>query len=257
MAFRIVTWNVNSVKARLDRVVNYLKLNQPDVLCLQELKGMEDKFPYEEMKAAGYQSAVFGQKTYNGVAILAKTTPEEVHRGMEGFEDPAARLISARVAGIHIISAYVPNGQEVGSEKYEYKLKWLSALRKHLDFRYGADEPIVLVGDFNVAPEDRDVHDPELWRGKILFSDAEKKALAKVFDFGLEDTFRKHFPQAGYYSWWDYRQLGFPKNRGLRIDFVLASKALGLKCSAAGIDREERKGQKPSDHAPVFADFKI
>ncbi len=257
---RIVTWNVNSVNARLERLLDFLKREEPDVVCLQELKCRESGFPLGPLADLGYQSAVLGQKTYNGVAILSRIigTPADVTTGFgDGASDDAARFIGATVKGVRIYSAYVPNGQAVGSEKYAYKLEWLKRLKTYLAAWHSPSEPLVVVGDFNVAPEDRDVHDPKAWEGQILCSAPERAALKSVCDFGLEDTFRKFHPEAGLYSWWDYRMLGFPKNRGLRIDFVLATKPLYEKCTAAAILRDERKGALPSDHAPVSATFTL
>lgn len=254
----IATWNVNSIKARLPRVVDWLGRNKPDVVCLQELKCVDADVPLIELESLGYRVAAHGQKTYNGVALLSLSPLEDVRRGFnDGGDDSASRFISARIAGVTVMSAYIPNGQEVGSPKYAYKLEWLSRLRKFLDANYRSSDRLVLAGDFNVAPEDRDVHDPSAWRGQILFSEPEKEALKTVCDFGLSDTFRKHHAGTGLYSWWDYRMLAFPKNRGLRIDFVLASSPMLEACVGADIARDERKGERPSDHAPVLATFAL
>ena len=254
---KIVTWNVNSIAARLERVLDFLKRETPDILCLQELKGMEEKFPFKEMEEAGYHAAVHGQKTYNGVAILSREIPSNVMKGFSKGKDPQARFISAQFDSYTIMSAYIPNGQEVGCEKYDYKLAWLKDLRKHLADNHKKDENLLLMGDFNVIPEDRDVHDPEAWEGGILFSEPEKEALRNVLDFGLIDTFRLHHPEDKLYSWWDYRALCFPKNMGARIDFILATAPLAAQCTDAQISRADRKGPKPSDHAPVIATFKL
>ncbi len=254
--FKVATWNVNSVKARLERLLNFLERAKPDVVCLQELKCIEEQFPFEPLKAAGYSVAAFGQKSYNGVALLSRHPITDVVRGFgDGDEDVAARFVGGTIKGIRIFSAYIPNGQAVGSEKYEYKLKWLKRLSQYLATHADKTKPLLLMGDFNVAPEDRDVHDPKAWEGMILFSEPEKAALRKVCEFGLQDTFRRHHPEPGLYSWWDYRMLSFPKNKGLRIDFILATQPAMEVCTAASIDREERKGQTPSDHAPVIAEF--
>lgn len=253
---KVVSWNVNSVKARLDRLLAYLAREAPDVVCLQELKCVEEAFPAAAVHDAGYHAAVLGQKTYNGVAILSREPLSDVTRGFgDGAADDAARFVGATVRGVRVYSAYIPNGQAVGTEKYAYKLEWMKRLRAFLDGRHTPRDPVLVAGDFNVAPEDRDVHDPAAWRGQILFSDPEKSALANVCAFGLHDTFRKFHADAGHYSWWDYRMLGFPKNRGLRIDFILATAPLLERCRAASIARDERKGQQPSDHAPVVAEF--
>lgn len=255
---RISSWNVNSLKMRLDRLLRFLEREQPDVVCLQELKGTDDKFPFTEIQAAGYCAEVYGQKTYNGVALLSKTPLERTQRGLPSFSDDAsARFISAHTRGVDILCGYFPNGQEVGSEKYWYKLQWMQKLLQHLSSAHSPEVPLVLAGDFNVAPTDLDVHDPQLWQGKVLCSAAEREAFRRLEAWGLRDTFRKHCPAGGQYSWWDYRDLGFPKNQGLRIDFVLATAPLWEKCQSAQIHRDERKGDKPSDHAPVSADFAV
>lgn len=255
-AMLIATWNVNSVRAREERLLRWLEGKQPDVLCLQELKTLEEGFPFEAVADAGYQAAAYGQKTYNGVAILARTAPADVIRGFGGGDDdPQARLIAATVEGVRIISAYVPNGSTVGSEKYEYKLAWLERLGAYLERLDLADDPVVLCGDINIAPEERDVNRPEEWQGTVLFNDEMRAQFQGLLDLGLVDTFRLHRPEEGLYSWWDYRQLGFPRNNGLRIDHILASRATAERCFDAAIDRDERKGQKPSDHAPVLAWF--
>ena len=253
---KIATWNVNSIKMRLERLAAFLKREEPDFVCLQELKCTEENFPFEPIAATGYTATVFGQKTYNGVAVLSRKPIDTYVAGLPTFgDDPSARFLIVKQGDLSVASAYIPNGQEVGSEKYHYKLKWFQCLERYLKDSHRPDERILIAGDFNVAPEDRDVHDPEQWRGKILFSDPEKEALQRVCRFGLYDTFRKHHAEAGLFSWWDYRQLAFPKNLGLRIDFILASKPLFDACTQARIDRDERKGKSPSDHAPVIANF--
>jgi exodeoxyribonuclease-3 len=225
---------------------------------LQELKVTDDAFPYEPIRSAGYHAAVCGQKTYNGVAILARAEPANVERGLgDDVDDPQARLIAADVAGIRIISAYVPNGQLVGSEKYVYKLDWLRRLKEYLEQRCRPSDPLVLCGDFNVAPDDRDVANPDKWAGSVLCHQTVRDALEDVRSWGLTDVFRQHHPEGGIYSWWDYRMLGFPKNDGLRIDHVFATQSLAERCTVAEVDRDERKGQKPSDHAPVITTFAV
>lgn len=255
---RVVTWNVNSITVRLDRLLALLKRWNPDVVMLQELKCTEDKFPFEAIQEAGYHSAVFGQKTYNGVAILTKHPLNNVRSGWSDFyQDPAARIIQGELHGISFVCCYVPNGQEVGSEKYIYKLEWLEALKKLLTQTNPLSRSVILAGDFNIAPDDRDVHDPKSWKDKILCSDKERAAYQDLINLGLEDTFRKHHQEDGLFSWWDYRALGFQKNHGLRIDLILSTPKLMENCVSCLIDREERKGEKPSDHAPVIADFNI
>ncbi|MFN7131123.1 MAG: exodeoxyribonuclease III [Myxococcales bacterium] len=255
---KIASWNVNSIRARQERLMAWLVDRKPEVVCLQELKCHDDVFPSAELKTIGYFSEAYGQKTYNGVAILARSDISDVHRGLrDGVEDPQSRFISAKVNGVRVISVYAPNGQEVGSEAYAYKLRWYERLRTYLDTHHSPDEPLVICGDFNVAPEPRDVYDPAGWENQTLFSPPEREALQKLCAFGLVDTFRQHHEEAGRYSWWDYRMLSFPKNKGLRIDHVFATRTLAQKCTAADIDREARKGKQPSDHAPVWAEFAL
>jgi exodeoxyribonuclease III len=255
-AMIIATWNVNSIRARQERLERWLAKRRPDVLCLQELKVVDDQFPLEILTRAGYHSAVLGQKTYNGVAILTRNPSELIGRGLDdGTDDPQARLIAVRTGGIEILCAYVPNGAEVGSDKWEYKIQWLHRLRSLLDKRHRPDQPLILCGDLNVAPEPRDVHDPAAWEATVLFHPDARAALAGVTTWGLLDAFRLHHSEAGLYSWWDYRMLAFPKNRGLRIDHVLITEPLRERCLSAWIDRDERKGKLPSDHAPVVVEL--
>jgi len=252
----VATWNVNSVRAREARLLAFLERSRPDVLCLQELKTEDAAFPLEAVTRLGYHAAVYGQKTYNGVAILAREAPADVKRGMgDGDADPQARLIEARVRGVRVISAYFPNGGEVGSEKWAYKLAWMERLRAHLAATAVPGEPFALCGDFNVAPEDRDVANPESWKDTVLCHPDAREALARIAASGFEDAFRRVRPEPGLYSWWDYRMLGFPKNDGLRIDHVYATAPLAARTAAAEIDRNERKGKQPSDHAPVLVTF--
>jgi len=254
----LASWNVNSIRARHERFLAWLTSRQPDFLCLQELKATEEQFPFDAVKAAGYNVAVYGQKTYNGVAILSKTVPEDVRLGLEDGEDEmGARLISAMVGGLRVINVYVVNGQVIGSDKYAAKLEWMRRLREYLDRRHGASGPLVLCGDFNVAPEPRDVDRPDAWATSVLFHPEVRDALRHIAGFGLEDTLRLHTQEGGLYSWWDYRKLSFPKNDGLRLDLILATSPVARACTAASIDRSERKGQQPSDHAPVLATFDL
>jgi exodeoxyribonuclease-3 len=251
---KLVTWNVNSIRQRFERLVALLARHAPDVVCLQETKTTDADFPAEALSTAGYESVFSGQKAYNGVAILAKSPMADVTRGFrDGGEDEQARLIAATIEGVRVICAYVPNGQSVGSEKYAYKLEWLERLRKLLDREGDGAQPLALVGDFNVAPTDADVHDPEAWRGQVLVSEPERAALRHVIDYGLVDAFRERHPEKVAFTWWDYRQLGFPKNHGLRIDHMLLTRPLAARLEDVVIDREERKGKSPSDHAPVLA----
>lgn len=253
---QIVTWNVNSVRARQERLLRWLAEHQPDVLCLQELKAPDDQFPHQAVQALGYHAAVHGQKTYNGVAILARTPPQDVRCGLDdGEDDPQARLISADVAGVRVLCAYVPNGSEPDSEKYVYKKRWLQRLRSYLERHHQPDQPLVLCGDFNIAPEAADAAHPEAWLGTVLYCPEMTAALAQLASWGLQDAFRRVRPEPGLYSWWDYRMLGFQKNDGLRIDHVFATAPLAALARDGFMDRLERKGEQPSDHVPVGVDF--
>jgi len=253
---KLVTWNVNSIRARLDRVVDFIQTRQPDVLCLQETKVSDDLFPADELRALGYELAFHGQRTYNGVAILSRTPLGNVTRGFgDGDDDTQARLIAATTAGVRVMSVYVPNGEAVGSDKFELKLRWMERLRRWVGAHTTADVPAVLCGDFNVAPAPLDVYDPVAWEGHVLFSEPEREALRRIADVGLVDLVRTMHPTEPMYSWWDYRMLAFPKGRGLRIDHLLATPALAKRAAAAGVDRESRKGKQPSDHAAVWAEF--
>lgn len=253
---KLVTWNVNSIRARLDRALAWLEKEAPDVLCIQETKCQEDVFPAEEFTDRGYHVVHRGQKTYNGVAILSREPARVICRDLPGDdEDAQARFLHAEVAGLRVMCAYVPNGREVGTEAFAYKLRWLDRLRCYLGDQADPSQPLALVGDFNIAPETRDVHDPDAYAGQLHFHPDEHARLADLCAWGLEDAFRLHHQDAGLYSWWDYRQLGFPKNRGLRIDLILLSASLVKACGDVRIDRDERKGKKPSDHAPVIAEL--
>jgi len=255
---KIATWNVNSVRARLERVLSWLRKEEPEILCLQELKCRDEHFPYLPFEEIGYRCAVYGQKTYNGVAILGRTEPREIKRGMnDGTEDPEARLISASFGDVRVLSAYVPNGRVVGSDAYDYKLAWLDRLRRHLERHWSPEERLVLCGDFNVAPDDTDVAHPEMWAETVLCHEEARRALRQVVDWGLSDILRLRHPEGGVFTWWDYRLLSFPKNDGLRLDHIFATKPLAAVSQHAWVDREERKGKKPSDHAPVLAVFNL
>ncbi len=253
---KIATWNVNSVTARLPLVLRWLASARPDVLCLQELKCTAERFPAGEFAELGYTSAVYGQPTYNGVAILSRTPGEDVRRGLPDDEAGAhARLIAATVEGVRVVNVYIPNGAFVGSDKYDFKLSWLGRLREFLDDECWTDDRVLLCGDFNVAPHELDVHDPELWRGKILFSKAEREALENIKAWGFVDAFRRHVKEGGHYSWWDYRAGAFRRNAGLRIDHIWVSEPLAEACRGAWIDKEPRGWERPSDHTPVVAEF--
>ena len=250
---KLATWNVNSLKVRLPHVLQWLADNPVDVLCLQETKLTDDKFPAAAIEAAGYQVVFSGQKTYNGVAILSKLPITDVVKNNPLYQDEQQRILAATIAGVRVVCAYVPNGQSVDSDKYAYKLDWLAALHDWLAEEARNHPNLALLGDYNIAPEDRDVHDPAAWVGQILVSERERAALKRLLDLGLHDAFRLFEQADKSFSWWDYRQLGFQKNKGMRIDHILLSKALAKRCSACVIDRAPRKWEQPSDHAPVFA----
>ncbi|PWT80462.1 MAG: exodeoxyribonuclease III [Acidobacteria bacterium] len=253
---KIVSWNINSLRRRQDRLFVWLEATKPDIVCLQETKCPDDQFPALALQASGYHSAYHGEKSYNGVAILTKNELRNVRPSLcDQVVDPQARVIAATVGDLRVFSIYAPNGQAVGSPAYEYKLHWYRRLRDCVAKEKSA--VVVVCGDFNVAPEDIDVYDPKLWRGAIMCSDSERAALRELSDIGLHDTLRIHHKEGELFSWWDYQMRAFEKNRGLRIDAVLVSDALAKKCSASGIDVEMRKGKEPSDHAPVWAEFEI
>ncbi|MDO9449042.1 MAG: exodeoxyribonuclease III [Rugosibacter sp.] len=252
---KIASWNVNSLKVRLPHVLDWLVATQADVLCVQETK-MEDKvFPYAELLAAGYHAVHNGQKTYNGVAILSRSEMTDVAFDIPEFEDTQKRVIAATVDGVRIVCGYMPNGQAVGSEKYAYKLQWYAALTRWLKQEIAQHPRLALLGDFNIAPEDRDVHDPVAWKDQILCSEPERAALRDLQALGLADAFRLFDQPEKIYSWWDYRQMGFRLNRGLRIDHILLTPALANVCRTCVIDKAPRKLERPSDHAPVIAEL--
>ncbi len=254
---KVVSWNINSLRKRQERLLGWLAQTKPDVVCLQETKCTDEQFPLAALRDAGYYSAYHGQKSYNGVAIVSKLEPREVRRELcDQEKDPQARVLAATIGELRVFSVYAPNGQAVGSPAYDYKLKWYARLQGSLAEHETASK-LVVCGDFNVAPEDIDVHDPALWDGAIMCSDSERAAFRALCDAGLKDTLRLQRREAGLFSWWDYRMLSFPKNRGLRIDAVLASEELAAHYVDAGIDREIRKGKEPSDHAPVWAKFDL
>ena len=254
---RIVTWNINSIRARVEHLLDVLKRLDPDVLSLQELKCTEEQFPHLEVKAAGYHAVVFGQKSYNGVAMLAKEPPTDVVRNIaDGAEDEQVRVLGVTVRGVRIYGVYAPNGQSVGSEAFEYKLQWYSRLRRFLSARHTPESKLLVCGDFNVAPEDLDVWDPRLFAGQTLFTDSEKRAWRELkASLQLVDLQRKHQPTAPAFTWWDYRLRGYAKNHGLRIDHLLATPPIAALSHAVGVDRLAREKKLPSDHAPVWADF--
>ena len=254
---RVATWNVNSLKVRLPQVLEWLKLHQPDVLCLQETKLEDLKFPEEEIRAAGYEVRFSGQKTYNGVAILSKTSATAALTAVPGFDDPQKRVLAATIDGVRVVCLYVPNGQTVESEKYRYKLDWLNRIHQWLISELAANDRLVVVGDFNIAPDERDVHDPKAWEGQVLFSAPERAAFQGLLAIGLKDSFRLFEQQPASFTWWDYRMNAFRRKMGLRIDHVLLSQRLASACNACSIDIEPRKNERPSDHAPVTAEFAV
>jgi len=252
---KLATWNVNSLKVRLPHLLDWLAQARPDVVCLQELKLEAEKFPRAELERAGYQAAVHGQKTYNGVAILARAGLDDVAAGIPGLEDEQRRVIAATVSGMRVLCVYCPNGQAVGSDKYAYKLRWFAALKEYLGRELPRHPDLAVAGDFNVAPEDRDVHDPKAWEGQVHVSEPERAAWRALIELGLRDAFRLFEQPERTYSWWDYRMGAFRRNAGLRIDQILASADLARRCTACAIDKAPRGRERPSDHAPVIADF--
>ena len=256
---KLATWNVNSLAVRLPQLLDWLNQHQPDAICLQETKLVDEKFPNKELAAAGYQAEWFGQKTYNGVALLTRVGSvagaTDVVKNIPGFDDAQARVITASVAGIRLIGAYIPNGQAPGTDKFDYKMRWLSALREWVAAELSRHPKLVLVGDYNIAPEDRDVYDPIAWAGQILCTPEERAHFRGLIDIGLIDAFRLFEQPPKSWSWWDYRMLAFRKNQGLRIDHILVSEALRSSVTACMIDKLPRKNERPSDHAPVVVEL--
>ena len=254
---KVATWNINSINVRLPHVAEWLSTAKPDVLCVQETKSRDDKFPMDDVKATGYDVIFSGQPAYNGVAILAHEAMTEVVTDIPGLEDPQRRVLGTTIGNLRILNLYVPNGMEVGSDKYAYKLEWLDKLNHYIKQQLKAHEHLLVVGDFNIAPEDRDVYDPKLWAGKVLCSEPERQAFQDLLALGLVDTFRLFDQPEKTYSWWNYRQLAIRFNKGLRIDHILASDALAKHCQSCTVDKVPRKWERPSDHAPVIAEFDL
>jgi exodeoxyribonuclease-3 len=254
---KIATWNVNSLNVRKPHVLEWLSSAKPDVLALQEIKQVTEAFDTDSFAAAGYKAVASGQKTYNGVAVISRNNVTDVVTEFPGFDDPQRRVLASTIDGVRVVNLYVPNGNSVGSEKYEYKLGWLAALKSFLAAELKSSEKLVVLGDFNIAPEDRDVYDPEKWGEDVLCSPPERAALQELIDLGLTDVFRQFDQPEKAFSWWDYRAAGFRRNAGLRIDLILASNALASVCQASYIDREPRTWERPSDHTPVIAEFSI
>ena len=252
---KLATWNVNSIRARLAHVLDWLEANRPDALCLQETKVVDADFPLEPLRDAGYHVAHIGQKSYNGVATITRAPSTDIDIALPGLDGEQKRAIAVTFMGVRVVNVYVPNGERVGSDKYEFKLKWLTALRRYLLGALDRYPLLVVVGDFNVAPEDRDVYDPTLWRNQVLFSQPERQALHSVVGVGLADVFRRFEQPLASYTWWDYRQGAFRRNLGLRIDHIFCSARLTDRCIACSIDKSPRALERPSDHAPVVVEF--
>jgi exodeoxyribonuclease-3 len=250
---KLATWNVNSLAIRLPQLLAWLGAHEPDVMVLQETKLEDEKFPHAEIRAAGYRCEWFGQKTYNGVALLSRVPATDVVKNIPGFDDPQARVITANVLGLRVVGAYFPNGQMPGTDKFAYKMRWLDALSEWIRAECIRHPNLVLMGDYNIAPEDRDVHDPAAWEGQIMCTAEERAHFARLREAGLHDAFRLFEQAPKSWSWWDYRQLAFQKGRGLRIDHILVTEALKAKVTGCSIDRPMRKNERPSDHAPVIA----
>jgi exodeoxyribonuclease-3 len=251
----VASWNVNSIRVRLPQVLDWLAAEQPDVLCLQETKVPDAEFPFDAFHEAGYEAIASGQRTYNGVAMVSRRPPENIIREIATIDNEQKRVLVASYDGVRVVNVYVPNGSEVGSEKYAYKLGWFTGLKSWLQGELKLSERLLLLGDFNVAPEDRDVYDPEGWRGSVLVSDAERAALRELMDLGLVDVFRQFEQPEESYSWWDYRAAAFRRNHGLRIDLILCSPTMASVCQKSWIDKGPRQLERPSDHAPVVAEF--
>jgi len=255
MPIKIATWNVNSLRVRMPHLLTWIAEDQPDIIALQETKTENKNFPINELVETGYQLAFNGQKTYNGVAILSRQSITDIEIGFPTFEDSQARVLAATINDIRVINLYVPNGSSVGSDKYIYKLDWLAHLDKYIKQQLAKYSNLIALGDFNIAPEDRDVHDPKLWEGNVLVSPAERAALRAIMSNGLHDTFRIFNEEPGHYSWWDYRAAGFRRNLGLRIDHLLISENLKKRCQECFINKTPRTWERPSDHTPVVAIF--
>jgi len=255
--FRIATWNVNSLRVRLPHVLQWLESEQPDVLALQETKMTDENFPVEEVRNAGYHAIFSGQKTYNGVATLSKAEAANIITDFPDFDDPQRRILCTTINNVTILNLYIPNGSEIDSDKYRYKLEWLSYLQKFTELLVNKYENVVLFGDFNIAPEDRDVHDPIAWEGKVLVSPSERDAFKSLLSNSLLDCFRIFEQEDNSFSWWDYRAAGFQRNLGMRIDHILATDTLADLCTACRIDKYPRTLERPSDHTPVVAEFDI
>jgi exodeoxyribonuclease III len=254
---KLATWNINSLNVRIDHVLDWVGRHEPDVLCLQETKLEDAKFPRDVLKTAGYDAVFHGQKTYNGVAILSRLPVRDVATGIPGLDDDQKRVLSATIAGVRVICVYVPNGEKIGSAKFDYKMRWMGALRTWLSDELSRHPTLAVCGDYNVAPEERDVHDPAMWEDKIHFTQPEREALHGLLGVGLKDAFRLFEQPERSYTWWDYRMMAFRRKMGLRIDHILLSPKLAKLCTACTIDVEPRRAERPSDHAPVIAELDV
>lgn len=254
---KIATWNVNSLRVRLQHLLDWLNVHQPDVIVLQEIKLEEKDFPYAELKALGYECVASGQKTYNGVAILSRHPIQDVQTDIEGYIDLQRRILMATINDLRIINLYIPNGSSVGSEKYQYKLNWLQEITQELTAQLTKYKNVIVLGDFNIAPTDDDVHDPVLWQGQVHVSDLERAALQNIMILNFHDAFRLFEKAAGFYSWWDYRAGAYRRNHGLRIDHIIISDALVEHCKNCYIEKSPRALERPSDHVPVVVEFDL
>ncbi|HFC30853.1 MAG TPA: exodeoxyribonuclease III [Oceanospirillales bacterium] len=252
---KIASWNVNSLKVRLQHVLQWSKENQPDILAIQETKLTDENFPAQDIKNAGWHVVYSGQATYNGVAIISSSPATDIITDIAGLDDPQRRILAATIDDVRVINLYVVNGQSPSSEKFQYKMQWLEKVTEFIETQLHEYENVVVLGDFNIAPDDRDVYDPDYWRGKILCTDEERQKLNNILDLGMDDSFRLLHDEAGYYSWWDYRMGGFPRNLGLRIDLILCNEPMSEMLTAAYIDKQPRTWERPSDHTPVVAEF--
>lgn len=253
---KLASWNVNSLKVRLDQVLSWLQSSSVDVLALQETKLVDEQFPVESFKAQGFHIAFSGQKTYNGVAVISRYPIIEPLTDIPDLSDPQRRILAVTIEGIRFINLYVPNGAAVGTDKYDYKLMWLAKVSAWIKEQLKIHQRVAVVGDFNIAPADLDVHSPNEWLGQVLVSPPEREAFSELLNFGLRDSFREHFPEQQSFSWWDYRAAGFRRNRGLRIDHILLSETLNADCIDCGIDVIPRQAERPSDHTPVWVSLK-
>jgi len=257
MIFKIATWNVNSLRVRLPHVLEWMEKAQPDVLALQEIKLIDADFPLKEIEARGYKAIYSGQRTYNGVAVLTREVGQHKVTDIPGWEDPQRRLLAVTMGDVRIVNVYIPNGESVDSDKYHYKLNWLQHFTTFLKNELQTYSKLIVLGDFNIAPNEDDVHDPKLWEGRVLFSEQERKAFATLLQQGLIDCFRLHPQQDKSFSWWDYRMNSFKRNLGMRIDHILSSSTLALQCTKCYIDKLPRGWERPSDHTPVVGEFRL